>query len=100
MWIAFPNARYFQHLARRRIRHRYSGYETLIDVSSGIFRQYLEPASKIVANALASGWRPTSAKPISAEIQDEAIREYSQAMMDNLSVTAGDTTALLLVLLC
>jgi hypothetical protein len=95
-WSKYGNARYFQFLAKKKIHHRYSGYETAIDVSSGIFRQYLEPSSKIVASALGSGWRPTSGKPISAEIQDEAIRSYSQAMMDNLSVTAGDTTSLLL----
>jgi len=98
-WSKYGNARYFQYLSNKKIHHRYAGYETLIDISSGIFRQYLEPASRIVANALASGWRPknpiTMSSIISAEIQNKAIRAYSKAMMDNLSVTAGDTTSLL-----
>lgn len=94
-WSKYGNARYFQYLAKKKIHHRYSGYETIIDISSGIYRQYLEICNQIVAKALASEWRPDSGKPINAEIQDEAIRGYSGAMMDSLSVTAGDVTALL-----
>ena len=94
-WSKYGNARYFQYLAQKKIHHRYAGYDTVIDISSGIYRQYLEICSRIVAKALASGWRPVSRVPINAEIQDDCIREYSREMMDSLSVTAGDTTALL-----
>lgn len=91
----YGNARYFHHLASKKIHHRYSGYEAVIDISSGIYRQYLELCNRIVVKAFAASWKPDSQQVINSEIQDEAIREYSRDMMDSLSVTAGDTTALL-----
>lgn len=94
-WSKYGNARYFQYLAKKGIHHNYAGYETAIDVSSGIYRQYLEICGQIVARALSSGWRPDSGQSIGAGTQDKAIRDYSHAMMHSLSATAGDTTALL-----
>lgn len=94
-WSKYGNARYFQFLSRKKVHHRYAGYETIIDISSGIYRQYLEICGHIVSKALARGWRPDSGTGISAEDQDDAIREYSRAMLDGLSITAGDTSALL-----
>jgi hypothetical protein len=94
-WSKYGNAKYFQYIAKKKIHHRYAGYETIIDISSGIYRQYLEICNQVVSKALSSGWRPGLRKPIGSEPQDEAIRSYSRAMMDSLSVTAGDATALL-----
>lgn len=94
-WSKYGNARYFQYLANKGIHHHYAGYETVIDVSSGIYRQYLEICGQTVARASSAGWRPDSGEPIGAGIQDKAVRDYSHAMMHSLSVTAGDTTALL-----
>ncbi len=94
-WSKYGNARYFQYLAKKKIHHTYAGYDAIIDISSGIYRQYLEICGRIVAKALASGWRPNTNDKIEATVQDDAIREYSGAMKKSLSVTAGDTSFLL-----
>jgi hypothetical protein len=89
-WTKYGNARFFQLLAERKIHHTYAGYDTVVDVSSGIYRQYVELCSQIVSAALTRGWRPNSKKLISPTVQDGAIRSYSGAMKDSLSVTAGN----------
>jgi len=94
-WTKYGDARYFQKLSALKTNHRYSGFSEIIDISSGIYRQLLEVCAKIVDKALASGWSPDASATISAEIQNDAIREYSDAMLDTLSQTAGDTTELL-----
>lgn len=94
-WTKYGDAMYFQKLSALRTNHRYAGFLEIVDISAGIYRQLLEICRTIVDRALASGWTPTSPSPIAAEIQDRAIREYSNAMMNTLSQAAGDTTALL-----
>lgn len=94
-WTKYGNARYFHKLSSLKTNHRYSGFTEIVDISSGIYRQLLEICGTIVDKALASGWTPDSSTSISAEIQDDAIREYSNAMLDTLSQTAGDATELL-----
>ena len=94
-WTKYGDARYFQKLSALKTNHRYSGLLEIVDISSGIYRQLLEVCAKIVDKALASGWSPDASATISAEIQNDAIREYSNAMLDTLSQTAGDTTELL-----
>lgn len=94
-WTKYGDARYFQKLSGLKTYHRYSGFAEIVDISSGIYRQLLEICAKIVDKTLASGWSPDAPATVSAEIQDDAIREYSDAMLDTLSQTAGDTTALL-----
>lgn len=89
-WTKYGNAGFFRLLAQRKIHHVYAGYETVIDVSSGIYRQYVELCSQIVSLALARGWRPARKQMISPTIQNTAIRAYSGAMKDSLSVTAGN----------
>lgn len=78
-----------------KTNHRYAGFTEIVDISAGIYRQFLEICATIVDKALASGWAPDSSSKISAETQDDAIREYSSAMLDTLSQTAGDAIALL-----
>jgi hypothetical protein len=94
-WNKYGDARYFQKLSALKTNHRYSGFAEGVDVSSGIYRQLLEICGTIVDKALSSGWNPELLSSISAEIQDDAIREYSNAMLDTLSQTAGDSTELL-----
>lgn len=94
-WTKYGHARFFQYLRQNRIQYRYSGYQDIIDSSSGIIRQYLEICKEIVSKALAEGWTPRKGKLISPEIQNDEIRRYSQNMMHELSQTAGSTDALL-----
>ncbi|MDK9726306.1 MAG: hypothetical protein OEL88_15675 [Sterolibacteriaceae bacterium MAG5] len=92
-WTKQGNAKYFRLLAKRKISHRYAGRSTVIDLSSGIFRQFLELCSGIVDLALADGWSPASGKPIGAEKQNKAIREWSKDMFRSLG-SSGDVSSL------
>jgi len=94
-WTKYGHARFFQYLKEKKIPYRYAGYQDIIDVSSGIIRQYLEICKEIVSKALAERWAPRLKRPISPEIQNDEIRRYSQNMMHELSQTAGSTDALL-----
>ncbi|HEY0155207.1 MAG TPA: toll/interleukin-1 receptor domain-containing protein, partial [Longimicrobium sp.] len=94
-WSKYGNARYLRHVAQKKIKFRYAGYQTVIDMSSGIYRQYLEICGKIVGNALSAGWHPASGDPIIASLQDGAIRDYARDMLNGLIVTAGDSSELI-----
>jgi Cdc6-like AAA superfamily ATPase len=90
----YGNARFFQHLRSKKIRYRYAGFESITMVSSGIFRQFMEACKYIVDRAHDGGWCPQDGG-IPAEVQDAAIREYSEVMIDQFSWTAGDAAHLL-----
>ena len=90
----YGNARYFQYLRGKKIHLRYAGFDDIMMVSSGIFRQFLEVNYHVFNHALNGGLKP-GGSAISAEIQDKAIREYSESMIRDISKTAGDADVLL-----
>lgn len=94
IWERQANARYFKLLAKKRVYHRYAGKMTIIQLSSGIFRQFLELCSGIIDLALADPrWNPASNEKIGAEKQNRAVREWSKDMYRHLS-TSGDVSTL------
>lgn len=94
MWKAQGNARYFKHLAQNGVFHRYAGKMTVIHLSSGIFRQFLELCSAIVEAALGDPrWSPEANEKIGVEKQNKAAREWSRDMYRHLG-TSGDVSAL------
>ena len=92
-WAKQGDSKFFRYLKSKKIEHKYAGSSTIIALSSGIFRQFLEISSNIVLAALDSDWEP-SKKKIGPVIQNQAIREYSRDMFRSLGVTAGDTSSL------
>jgi 3',5'-cyclic AMP phosphodiesterase CpdA len=92
-WAKQGNAKYFRLLADHGVSHRYAGRSAVIELSSGIFRQFLELCSGIVDVALADGWSPATGKPIGAERQHKAIREWSKDMFRSLG-SSGDVSNL------
>jgi len=90
----YGNARFFQRLRQSKISMRYAGLDYVTMVSSGIFRQFLEACKLIFDRAHDRGWLPEKGG-VSPEIQDEAIREYSDEMMQQFTRTSGDAQALL-----
>jgi len=90
----YGNARFFQRLRQSKISMRYAGLDYITMVSSGIFRQFLEACKLIFDRAHDRGWLPENGG-VSPEIQDEAIREYSDEMMQQFTRTSGDSQALL-----
>lgn len=94
LWERQANARYFTLLAKKRVYHRYAGKSTIVHLSSGIFRQFLELCSGIIDLALADPrWSPTSKEKIGAEKQNRAVREWSKDMYRHLGMS-GDVSAL------
>lgn len=94
IWKTQGNARYFKHLAQSGVFHRYAGKMTIIHLSSGIFRQFLELCSAIVEAALTDPrWSPESSEKIGVEKQNKAVREWSRDMYRHLG-TSGDVSAL------
>lgn len=85
----YGNARYFQTLARKRLNERFAGYSYIKTISSGIIRQYLEICSEILGLAYKRGWLIEYGTGVSPEVQDDAIRNYSEAFFRNLNKGAG-----------
>jgi calcineurin-like phosphoesterase family protein/Cdc6-like AAA superfamily ATPase len=86
-------AEYFKYCRSKKIEHRYAGQNTIIEISSGVFRQFLEICSHIVTKALDAGWKPGD-KKIGIEIQSDAIKTYSNSMIKSIGESAGDTSSL------
>lgn len=91
-WNKQGTALYFRFLYKKKIPHRYAGPQAIVEVSSGIYRQFLEVCGRIVSAALAQRWRPGKRK-IGPEIQNKCIREWSSGMFKNLE-SSGNTTNL------
>ncbi len=85
----YGNARYFQVLRKKKQPERFAGYNYIIAISSGIVRQYLEICSQIVSEAYKERWNPQEGKGISPDVQNRAVRNYSEAFFDNLNKGAG-----------
>jgi Cdc6-like AAA superfamily ATPase len=80
-WTKQGDMLFFRQLKKKKVEHRYAGVNDVVDLSSGIFRQFLEINSQIVSAALDSNWEPSGKKSIGVEIQNSAIREYSNNML-------------------
>ena len=91
-WSKQGTALYFRHLALNKIAHRYAGPTTIVEVSSGIYRQFLEVCGRIVHSAIANDWSPERGK-IGPLTQDKCIRDWSTGMYRNLE-SSGDATNL------
>ncbi len=91
-WDKRKDIEFLRYLRSKKIEHRYAGINTVIDVSSGIYRQFLEVCSGIFVGALDSGWTYASNKKISESIQNTAIRKYSEDMIASIGETAGDSS--------
>lgn len=89
----YGDARFFQLLRSRKIRMRYSGLDTVVMVSSGIFRQFLEACKLIFDRAHDRGWNETKGG-VGSEVQDAALREYSVDMVQQFTRTSGDSQTL------
>jgi len=91
-WAKQGDAKYFRYLKSKKIMHRYGGPNTIVDISSGIFRQFLEICSKIVSSALDRNWRPDKEKKIGIEVQNDEIRLYAKEMLEKIKNTSGNTS--------
>lgn len=67
--------------------YSYSGLQSLIDLSSGVVRWFLEPASQMYHAVESSHTGPVTFIPVN--IQDEEITEWSKSFRERLNVDPG-----------
>lgn len=61
-------------------KYRYAGFEQLVYLSSGVIRYFLEPASRMYAEALSAGG-DTPIEYVDSAIQDRIVREEAERFM-------------------
>ena len=71
----------FQELRRRKKRKSYAGFDTLVDLSSGVVRDFLEPCYLMFDRLVGSGVHPSKVSAIPPVIQDKVIFKYSEEFL-------------------
>jgi hypothetical protein len=92
IWDKQGEALYFRHVRQIKTTHRYAGPDDIVELSSGVFRQFLEICHSAVAKSMSRGWEPDSGDRIGPTIQNAAIREWSEKWMKKL-VESGQTAS-------
>lgn len=70
--------RLFQRLSAAKRPKSYAGFDNLVDLSSGVVRDFLEPCYLMFSACISKGMDMTSVKAIPPFIQNEVIRKYSE----------------------
>jgi hypothetical protein len=82
--------------AKQGARYKYSGFEQLVHISSGIIRFFLEPAARMFADQQTKNG-DNVVSVIDPEIQDDAIRQQSNELLlkkfEELKTDMGATDA-------
>ena len=74
----YATARLFQHLKERRQQKSYAGFQNMVDLSSGIVRDFLEPCYLMFDKCVAQGSDPKTIKCIPPAVQDDVLFKYSE----------------------
>jgi hypothetical protein len=70
---------------RSRSTYKYSGFDQLVDISSGVPRYFLEAAQKMYDRQVVRSGTKAAIREISAEVQDSVVRDLaSELYMDEL----------------
>ncbi len=73
--------RLFQHLRTTKQRKSYAGFDNLVDLSSGIIRDFLEPCYLMFDKVLSTGVDRDAIREIPSKVQDEVIYKYSESFL-------------------
>ncbi|WP_428305424.1 hypothetical protein [Lacipirellula sp.] len=73
--------RLFQHLRTTKKRKSYAGFDTLVDLSSGVVRDFLEPCYLMFDAVVSTGISPVDITSIPPKIQDDVIYRYSEEFL-------------------
>lgn len=82
----YATSEYVKRLKGRRSgsTYSYAGFDNLVNISSGIIRYFLEPASKMFSEYIAqSGKLESEITAIPYGIQDEIINEFSRKFLED-----------------
>ena len=79
--IRYAVSEYMQELAttKKKNTYSYAGFKSLVDISSGVIRNFLEPAFRMYAEIEATGKSEITQIPI--KIQDQVIYNWSEEYM-------------------
>lgn len=70
--------------SRAGSHYNYAGFDNLVDVSSGIIRHFLEPATRMFSNHISRNEIQVSdIDHIPVTVQDSIIKEYSSSFLEN-----------------
>ncbi len=70
--------------SRAGSHYNYAGFDNLVDVSSGIIRHFLEPATRMFSNHISRNEIQVSEiDHIPVTVQDSIIKEYSSSFLEN-----------------
>lgn len=67
--------------------YSYAGFKSLVDLSSGVVRWFLEPASRMYDRVVSGGDSKVTSIPV--KIQDDVIRDWATEFVDALSAHVG-----------
>lgn len=74
----YAMARLFQRLRGTKQRRRYAGFDSIVHLSSGIVRDFLEPCYLMFGRLLDQGKQPFEIDRVPPEIQDAVLFQYSE----------------------
>jgi hypothetical protein len=74
---------YMRRIKNNSNTYSYAGFDSLVDISSGIIRFFLDPASQMYATVVAQGKAINKPKSIPVEIQDSVIYRWSEEFATN-----------------
>lgn len=82
----YATSEYFKVLkaSRSGATYNYAGFDNLVDISSGIIRHFLEPASRMFSEHISRNSMDISQITfIPNAVQDDIIKEYSSSFLEN-----------------
>jgi len=79
----YATSEYAKELINKRATatYSYAGFDNLVNISSGIIRYFLEPASKMYSSYLNEGINEEEIEFLPNSIQDEELRKFSEKFL-------------------
>jgi hypothetical protein len=77
----YSRPRLFQRLKAQKSDKSYAGFQNLVDLSSGIVREFLEPCYLMFDTLTAQGKAASTIESISVDVQNKVISKYSKDVL-------------------
>jgi hypothetical protein len=77
----YARADYIKNLQGNRNHYSYAGFESLVNISSGVMRHFIDFSHRMYTTQVSKVTSPV--KQISASVQDEQIKEYSKWFLED-----------------
>jgi len=77
----YSTARLFQHLRSTKQRRNYAGFQNIVDISSGVVRDFLEPCYNMFDKCLSQRQDLACLHEISPTIQGKEVFDYSEKFL-------------------